>query len=154
MTVFLSYRDGQPDEIADAPTIKLIRESIVLALIRGLEIYVFIAGLILVGEAFWPLAARYIPMFGRSALFWLNTVSAAMDNATLVALEIQVVGTARAREVLIALLVAGGMLVPGNIPNIVASSALQIRARDWANIGVPLGLVLLAVYFILLQATN
>lgn len=137
---------------AAAPTLVLVRESVVLALLRGLEVYGFVAGLVLVGEAFAPLAAHYVPMLGHSALFWANSVSAAMDNATLVALEIRPMDSARAREAIVALLVAGGMLIPGNIPNIVAAGTLRIGAVAWAKIGVPMGLVLLGIYFAILQA--
>ena len=150
----LSSREDGASAIAAAPTVVLIRESVVLALMRGLEIYVFIAGLVLVGEAFSPLAARYVPRLGHSALFWANTISAAMDNATLVALEIHAMDPARARAAIVALLVAGGMLIPGNVPNIVAAGALRIRASDWAKIGVPMGLVLLVIYFALLRAAG
>lgn len=142
------------DAAAGAPTVVLVRESVVLALLRGLEVYCFIAGLVLVGEAFAPLAARYVPMLGHSALFWANSVSAAMDNATLVALEMHPMDPARAREAIVALLVAGGMLIPGNIPNIVAAGALRIGAAAWAKIGVPMGLALLGIYFALLRTVG
>jgi len=148
--LFASGGEGA-STVAAAPAIVLIRESVLGALVRGLQVYAFVAGLILVGEAFSPLAAHYVPMFGRSALFWANTISAAMDNATLVALEIRAMDPRHAREAIIALLVAGGMLIPGNIPNIVAAAALRIRAGDWAKIGIPIGLVLLSIYFVLLR---
>jgi predicted cation transporter len=48
------------------------------------------------------------------------------------------------------LLISGGMLIPGNIPNIIAAGKLKIRSRTWARYGVPLGLVLLVVYFAIL----
>ena len=135
-------------------TLVLMRESVVGALMRGLEIYVFIAGLVLVGEAFAPLAARYVPMLGASTLYWVNTISAAMDNATLVALEIHTMDAVRARAAIIALLVAGGMLIPGNIPNIVAAGALRIGAGSWAKVGIPMGLALLGIYFALMSAAG
>jgi predicted cation transporter len=144
--LFANGDDGT-SAAAAVPTVVLIRESAVRALIRGLKVYGFIAGLVLVGEAFAPLAARYVPMFGQSALYWANTLSAMMDNATLVALEIHAIDPARARAAIIALLVAGGMLIPGNIPNIVAAAVLRIGAGDWARIGIPMGLVLLGIYF-------
>jgi predicted cation transporter len=147
---FASSADGASVGATER-TLLLIRESVVMALIRGLKVYVFIAGLVLVGEAFAPLAARYVPMLGHAALFWANTISAAMDNATLVALEIHAMDPARAREAIIALLVAGGMLIPGNIPNIVAAEALRIGAGSWAKIGVPMGLLLLGIYFAVLE---
>ncbi|HLK85078.1 MAG TPA: DUF1646 family protein [Candidatus Binataceae bacterium] len=139
------------DACGAPPAVVLIREALARALVRGVEIYVFIAGLVLVGEAFSPIAARYVPMIGHSALFWANTISAAMDNATLVAIEIHGMQPARAREAIIALLVAGGMLIPGNIPNIVAAAVLRIGAGAWARIGIPMGLVLLGIYFAFLR---
>jgi predicted cation transporter len=45
------------------------------------------------------------------------------------------------------LLISGGMLIPGNIPNIIAADRLRIRSRVWARLGIPLGLVFLMVYF-------
>ncbi len=151
--LFASGDDGKSTAAA-APTVVLIRESALRALLRGLKVYVFIAGLVLVGEAFAPLAARYVPMFGQSALYWANTVSATMDNATLVALEVHAMDPARARAALLALLLAGGMLIPGNIPNIVAAATLRIGAGAWARIGIPMGLVLLGIYFALLHVAG
>ena len=58
-------------------------------------------------------------------------------------------GVDRANPI-IALLVAGGMLIPGNIPNIVAAGTLRIGAGSWAKIGIPMGLVLLGIYFAIL----
>jgi len=49
---------------------------------------------------------------------------------------------------------AGGMLIPGNIPNIVAAGILRIGAASWAKIGIPMGLVLLGIYFAILQAAG
>jgi predicted cation transporter len=40
-------------------------------------------------------------------------------------------------------LISGGMLIPGNIPNIIAAHALQIKSTEWAKLGVPLGLVIM-----------
>lgn len=58
---------------------------------------------------------------------------------------------ARIRAALIALLLAGGMLVPGNIPNIIAAGRLGIKSRDWARAAVPLGAALLTAYFFALR---
>ncbi|MGH7751765.1 MAG: DUF1646 family protein, partial [Gemmatimonadales bacterium] len=54
------------------------------------------------------------------------------------------------RAVLMGLLISGGMLIPGNIPNIIAAGKLRIRSREWARAAVPIGAVLLVVYFALL----
>lgn len=131
-----------------------VRESLVSALVQGLKVYVFVAALVLVSRAFTPLALQWVPRLSREALFWANTVSAVMDNATLVALEVHSMDVVRAREAIIALLVAGGMLIPGNIPNIIAAGALRIRAGAWARLGLPMGIILLGIYFALLEVVR
>jgi predicted cation transporter len=52
------------------------------------------------------------------------------------------------------LLIAGGMLIPGNIPNIVAAGRLKISMKEWAIIGVPIGLVLMVIFFVVLRITG
>jgi predicted cation transporter len=44
---------------------------------------------------------------------------------------------------LLGLLISGGMLIPGNIPNIIAAHALHIKSTEWARLGVPLGLIIM-----------
>jgi predicted cation transporter len=48
------------------------------------------------------------------------------------------------------LLIAGGMLIPGNIPNIIAAGKMGITSKEWARYGVPLGFALLVIYFVIL----
>lgn len=48
------------------------------------------------------------------------------------------------------LLIAGGMLIPGNIPNIVVAGRLKISVKEWAAVGLPLGLALMAVFLVIL----
>jgi predicted cation transporter len=45
----------------------------------------------------------------------------------------------RIRSILLALLVSGGMLVPGSVCNIVCSQKLGLGAQEWARRAVPLG---------------
>lgn len=150
----LARGDGE----GPAPAVVLararIRESMSSALIQGAKVYIFVAALVLVSRGFTSLALVYVPLLSREALYWGNTISAVMDNATLVALEIHSMTPVRAREAIIALLVSGGMLIPGNVPNIIAAGALRIKATDWAKIGVPMGLVLLGIYFAVLQTVG
>ncbi len=40
------------------------------------------------------------------------------------------------QSVLIALLLSGGMLIPSNIPNIIAAEKLKISSREWAAVGL------------------
>ncbi|MHB8383018.1 MAG: DUF1646 family protein [Candidatus Binataceae bacterium] len=128
-----------------------VRESPLVALMQGLRVYGFIAGLVLVSHAYAPLAVGIVARLSNDALFWANTVSAALDNATLVALEVHNMSLPRAREAILALLISGGMLIPGNIPNIVSAVPLKIGSVAWARIGIPIGLIGLGIYFALLK---
>ncbi len=60
----------------------------------------------------------------------------------------------KVKSVLMVLLVSGGVLIPGNIPNIISANKLGITSKDWARLGVPLGLVTMLVYFLILYAPN
>ena len=120
------------------------------ALFQALKVYAFIAGLVLISEAFAPLAVKYTSRLNPATLFWANTLSAVVDNATLVALEVRGMDASRARDAIISLLVAGGMLIPGNIPNIICAGQLGIGSGEWARVGLPLGLVMMGSYFAVL----
>jgi predicted cation transporter len=136
-----------------ADAIQIIREdqSTSLVVKQAIKVFAFVAGLVLISHAYAPIATKYVEMLSNDALFWANTVSAALDNATLVALEVHQMSLDRAREAIISLLISGGMLIPGNIPNIVSAGALKIGSATWARVGVPIGLVLLGIYFALLK---
>jgi predicted cation transporter len=89
------------------------------------------------------------------ALYWVNMISAVLDNATLAAAEIgPALSIMQIKSALIGLLISGGMLIPGNVPNIVAAGRLRITSKEWARIGVPMGLVLMAVYFVILYVVG
>jgi predicted cation transporter len=114
-------------------------------------VYAFVAALVLFGEGLKPVVEIFITKVPAAALYWINMVSAILDNATLTAIEITPNLTlSQIISIIVSLLVAGGMLIPGNIPNIVAAGKLKISMKEWAVIGVPVGLVLLAIYFIVL----
>ena len=84
-------------------------------------------------------------------MYWVNTISAVLDNATLTAAEIDPRMTReQVRAILMGLLLSGGMLIPGNVPNIIAAGKLRIGSREWARIAVPIGVVLLIVYYLVL----
>jgi predicted cation transporter len=135
----------------EATTQSAVRESPLAALMQGLRVYGFVAGLVLVSHAYAPLAVEIVARLSNDALFWANTVSAALDNATLVALEVHNMTLVRAREAILALLISGGMLIPGNIPNIISAVPLKIGSVAWARIGIPIGLIGLGIYFALLK---
>ena len=112
---------------------------------RAGKVYIFVMALIFLGAGFKPLIDTYLLKLPSQILFWVNMVSAILDNATLAAAEIgPSLSEAQIKSALLGLLISGGMLIPGNIPNIIAAHALRIKSTEWARLGVPLGLVLMA----------
>ena len=107
--------------------------------------------LVFLGEGFKPLIVEYIMNVPGEALYWINMVSAILDNATLTAAEIGPVLTPlQIKSALMGLLIAGGMLIPGNIPNIIAAAKMKITSKEWAKLGVPLGIATMLIYFVFL----
>ncbi|RLI83760.1 MAG: cation transporter [Archaeoglobales archaeon] len=127
-------------------------ESLRDVVLRAVRVYIFVSALILLGKGLSPLAVWFFSKVPPEGLYWLNTISAILDNATLVAVEIEPeMSLMQIKSALISLLISGGMLIPGNIPNIVSAGRLKIRMKDWARIGLPIGIVLLAFYFTVLM---
>jgi predicted cation transporter len=120
--------------------------------LRGIKIYGFVAALVLLGHGFTPVVDQFLVHLSPALLYWINTVSAILDNATLAAAEVTPKMSAEMiRYLLLGLLIAGGMLIPGNIPNIICAGKLSIKSKEWMRVGAPLGILLLVVYFILLS---
>ena len=125
------------------------RGSLSEIVIRAAKVYLFIMALIFLGEGFKPLILEYIIHIPSAGLYWVNIVSAVLDNATLAAAEIgPALSIMQIVSALMGLLIAGGMLIPGNIPNIIAAGKLEITSREWAEVGIPLGLVLMVIFFV------
>ena len=122
---------------------------------RALKIYFFVMGLTFLGAGFQPLIHLFFLDLDPGFLYWINMISAILDNATLAAAEISpVMDHVTIRAILLGLLISGGMLIPGNIPNIIAAGKLKITSKEWARFGLPLGMVLMLIYFILLFCIN
>jgi predicted cation transporter len=127
------------------------RESITEIVVRAGKVFLFIMALIFLGEGFKPLILEYIIWIPSAGLYWVNIVSAVLDNATLAAAEIgPVLSLQQIVSALMGLLIAGGMLIPGNIPNIIAACKLGITSREWAEVGLPLGFLLMGIFFVIL----
>ncbi len=119
-------------------------------LIRTLKVYAFVAALFLLGAGMEVLIFKYFTKIPDYILFWVNMISAILDNATLTAAEISPAMSQRQiNAALYGLLISGGMLIPGNIPNIISAGKLGITFSEWAKLGVPFGLVLNAIYFVI-----
>jgi predicted cation transporter len=120
-------------------------------ILRAAKIYMFIAALVLIGEGFKPVMTWYLTKILPGLLYWANMSSAVLDNATLTAIEIGPSMTLfQIKAIIMGLAISGGMLIPGNIPNIVAASRLKISMKEWAKVGLPLGLTMMVIYFIIL----
>ena len=123
--------------------------------VRGLKVYIFVMALVFLGTGFAPIIEWYIKRLGWAILYWVNTSSAILDNATLASAEIVPSMTEfQIIAALMGLLIAGGMLIPGNIPNIISAGKLNITSKDWARYGVPIGMVMMIIFFIILMAQS
>nr|WP_263328480.1 DUF1646 domain-containing protein [Neobacillus sp. Marseille-Q6967] len=130
---------------------KQISESYRDILTRTFKIYLFVMGLTFLGQGFEPFIREYILGLRPVLLYWINMTSAILDNATLAAAEISPsMDDTTIRAILLGLLISGGMLVPGNIPNIISAGKLHITSKEWASFAVPIGLVTMVLYFFVL----
>ncbi len=115
---------------------------------RAARLYIFVVGLVGLSTAAQPIVDLYLVKLPHTALFWLNSLAALVDNATLAAAEIGPGLTpTQQRNLLMGLLIAGGMLIPGNLPNIITAARLRISGREWARIGLAVGLPMMALCF-------
>jgi len=126
-------------------------ETLKRVIFRAVRVFAFVAALVLLGEGLKPIIIWYVAQIPAPALYWINSVSAILDNATLTAVEItNSMAISQIISIIMGLLVAGGMLIPGNIPNIVAAGRLKISMKEWAVLGLPIGIVLMVIYFVAL----
>jgi predicted cation transporter len=136
---------------SNADAAKEYESSVKVVVMRAVKIYAFIFGLTLLGEFFKPLAEPVADL-GVYVLYFFGLISAAADNATLTAALVSPsMSLDEIRAFITSLVISGGMLIPGNVPNIVFASIIGIRFKEWARIGVPIGMpVFLAVAILML----
>jgi predicted cation transporter len=140
-----------PDDTEETLAAEPHEETLGEVFVRSFKVYLFVMALIFLGAGFKPLIDTYLTKLSSQALFWVNMVSAVLDNATLAAAEIGPSLTeSQIKSALLGLLISGGMLIPGNIPNIIAAHALRIKSTEWALLGVPLGLIVMGATALLL----
>ena len=147
----LTFLLVKPRETADSLQSDKGGETYKEIIIRAVKIYLFVMGLTFLGHGFEPLINAYILGLHPMLLYWINMISAILDNATLAAAEISpAMDSETIRAILLGLIISGGMLIPGNIPNIIAAGKLNITSKEWARFGVPLGLIAMLIFFIIL----
>jgi predicted cation transporter len=126
-------------------------EGIKGILLRTAKTYLFVMALVFLGTGFKPIIDAYISKLPPAGLYWLNSISAILDNATLAAAEIAPsMSMEQLAYALLGLIIAGGMLIPGNIPNIISAGKLKIKSKEWIAVGVPIGVAAMVLYFVVL----
>ena len=121
--------------------------------VRAGKVYLFVMALTFLGDGLKPLALKTITHLHAGWLYWINALSAVLDNATLAAIEVTpAIDDRTLTFLLMSLVVSGGMLIPGNIPNIICASKLGIKSKEWAKAALGLGVVLMIAYFVILTA--
>ena len=120
---------------------------------RAGKVYLFVMALTFLGDGLKPLALKTITHLSAVWLYWINMLSAVLDNATLAAIEVTpAIDDRTLTFLLMSLVVSGGMLIPGNIPNIICASKLRIKSKEWMKAALGLGVVLMIAYFVILTA--
>lgn len=141
--------------ICHAPGVKegADEHSVKSIVVRAAKVYLFVMALVFLGDGLKPLAMQTISHLSANWLYWINMLSAVLDNATLAAIEVTPdISTRTLTFLLMSLIVSGGMLIPGNIPNIICASKLGIKSKEWAKAAFGLGLALMIAYFVILSA--
>jgi len=151
IALFGAFYVGRHTQTSNFKRSEQYSETLKTVIFRAIRVYFFIAALILLGEGMKPIIVWYVVHVPAAALYWINIISAVLDNATLTAVEIGPgMLLSQITAIVMGLLIAGGMLIPGNIPNIVSAGRLKISMKEWAVVGVPMGLVIMAIYFLIL----
>ncbi|GIN59222.1 hypothetical protein J8TS2_35410 [Lederbergia ruris] len=131
------------------------QESYLEIIVRSLKIYIFVMALTFLGAGFQPFIEKFLLDLSPLALYWINMISAVLDNATLAAAEISpAMSEPTIKAILLGLLISGGMLIPGNIPNIIAAGKLKITSLQYAKFAFPVGLIAMAAYFVVILITG
>jgi predicted cation transporter len=128
-----NYAVENNSELVEEETFKVV-------LIRTFKVFMFIIALELLGGGYKPLIDAYVIKLNSHLLYWANMISAILDNATLATAEISTsMSYVQIKSVLLGLLISGGMMIPGNIPNIISADKLKIKSGEWIKLGVPVG---------------
>ncbi|MBT3392861.1 MAG: DUF1646 family protein [Elusimicrobiaceae bacterium] len=151
--LFLAFLGSKMPQLHESKTEEHIeKETYKSILQRAGKVYLFIMGLIFLGAGVKPLAEVTVALIPREGLYWINIISAVLDNATLVAAEmVPTMSQDTIVFLLMGLIVSGGLLIQGNIPNIICAGKIKIKSKEWAKTAFPVGIFMLLVYFILLS---
>lgn len=113
------------------------------------RLFVFTAGLVLLGDALTPLIERTFLGLHPAVLYWANGAAAVMDNAAVIAVQVTpAMSQDQLRYAFLGVLTSGGALLAGDPQNLVAAHKLDIPARLWAGVGVPASAALMLFCFL------
>ena len=150
--IFFAYMAGRTKDAQNKNQHHVEADSAKDIVIRAAKVYLFIMALVFFGHGLTPLAEISIMKLPLAALYWANSISAILDNATLAAAEIVPSMTNTQIEfLLMGLIISGGFLIPGNIPNIICASKFKIKSKEWAKQALPIGVAIMLLYFIVLE---
>lgn len=146
-----TYYGVEFNESDDTMKLKIEKQSNKEIVLRAAKIFIFVMALDMLGAGFKPLVDNYIVQLNSSILYWINMSSAVLDNATLAAAEISTkMSVQQINIVIMGLLISGGMMIPGNIPNIISAQKLKIKSSEWMYFAIPLGLIIMLIYYFIL----
>ncbi|MTW85261.1 DUF1646 domain-containing protein [Virgibacillus dakarensis] len=146
----------EPDDQAEADVkvkadARSETESYTEIILRSLKIYLFVMALTFLGAGFEPFIEKYLLDLSPLIMYWINMISAVLDNATLAAAEISpAMDSTTIKDILMGLMISGGMLIPGNIPNIIAAGKLKITSAEYARFAFPIGMAAMIIYFVII----
>jgi predicted cation transporter len=144
-----AVHDWRRDKCAPIESFDAGKQTLKGVILRTVRIFAFIVALELLGAGLRPFIERFIVSLSDFALYFINMLSAILDNATLAAAEISPrMHPDQIKTVLMSLLISGGMLITGNIPSIITAGRLKIRAKEWAKFALPVGAVMMVVYYV------
>lgn len=118
------------------------------------RLFASLCGLILLGAGVMPALEGVLRGFPAGGLYWVNAVSAVLDNAALAAVEFEPgMLQDQIRFAYCGILAADPLFIIAGAPNLVAADRLGISPREWASVGIPVGAALYIGCFLSLVAT-
>ena len=79
---------GKKEKAKDSLTATEEKETLKDVGIRAFKVYIFVMALVFLGIGFTPIIEWYIKALSPEILYWVNSISAILDNATLASAEI------------------------------------------------------------------
>lgn len=145
-----AVRDWRRDKSVSIEQADPEEQNFKAVVLRTVKIFAFIVALELLGAGFKPFIDKFIVALSDTVLYILNLLSAVLDNATLAAAEVSPrMHPDQIKVILMSLLISGGMLITGNIPNIITAGRLKISSKEWAMFALPVGAVMMVIYYVL-----